>query len=635
MSLFLSNILSSKAQSKAADKIADQIKAAQELSDQRYNETVANVLDLYSPSFSELSNALNTSVDLFNQGRTNTAQLLQQGTQDINNLIAQGGNAQLSALLGIPQQQAQAQVQQDAVQAATQAAPQDGKALLGETTLPPRAETGELGGLRQSTAGEQIDPRLLNASQASTQAGINVAPSPDGLNLGASQVGMGPQQSTLPGTQAQPQPNVNLNPITFDNTGQAISVPQGANIGVRGAEDAIIGGALQGREDLAGSTASGIASLRNNLRDASNELRTGRDFALNQIGAGIDSSRAGFQQGRRDILGASQGALDAGQAGAAAAQAGAGQAVGFLSPYMQTGARVQGNLRALSGTEGQEAFDQALINDPAYRYAVEQQERALSRGSALTGSIGSGNVAAELQRQREGLAQSNVQNQFNRLFNLSEAGRGAASTAGGFTTQAGIASGNILNQAGQNAAGLRSQAGQLAAQQGVNEAGLRQAAGGVGLQSSQGLSQIAQQLGISENQAAQMLGVNLSNIATNTGQQVGGLRNIAGQQAANIIGQTTGAQAQNQAGALSNLANLDQQTLNNIVSAIQNNAQNQTGVRSNLASILANLSTGNTSQQVDLLQNLGGAQASGVTNPVGNTLDQLIGLLAGSGTLGG
>ena len=103
-------------------------------------------------------------------------------------------------------------------------------------------------------------------------------------------------------------------------------------------------------------------------------------------------------------------------------------------------------LLALSGVRGQEAFDSALINDPAYNYALRNSETALSRNAGVTGGIGSGNTKGRFQRNAQDMGAANIDRQLGRFRSITDAGQRAAGTAGGFATQGGIASGQLQAQ---------------------------------------------------------------------------------------------------------------------------------------------------------------------------------------------
>lgn len=370
-----------------------------------------------------------------------------------------------------------------------------------------------------------------------------------------------------------------------------LQAPQG-NYGLSGAEDALTGSALaqqgalrQGAQDAFGIVGGAFDQARGDV--------TG------QLGAGLGALRAGVATGRGDI----SSARDA--------------AIGYLDPYESTGQAALQREAALSGALGPEAqqaaFD-AYTESPGQQFFRDRQEQALLRNAAATGQTGSGNVLTALQEQAQGIAAQNYQQDLENLRSLAGRGQQAATTQGGYQQQAG------------------SQLANLAFQGGAAELGARQQAGST-------LAGLAAQRGLTQGNILQGLGRDLSGVYGQTGANIAGLRSQAGQQIAQQLGLSGQQLAQLQSGLGQNLANIDQQTAANLANLSAQYGQGTSGLRTGLAALLANLATGSGSQQANLATQLGGAQAAGVTNPIGNTISQLLGLgtayLGGGGTFGG
>jgi len=101
--------------------------------------------------------------------------------------------------------------------------------------------------------------------------------------------------------------------------------------------------------------------------------------------------------------------------------------------YVKGGNQAFGLQGDLSGLNGQEAFDQAFIDSPVQAFLREQGDRAVTRNSAAMGGLGGGNVMKELTRFGQGLAGTQLQSQIDNLQGMSDQG-----------LSANIARGNLL-----------------------------------------------------------------------------------------------------------------------------------------------------------------------------------------------
>jgi len=120
------------------------------------------------------------------------------------------------------------------------------------------------------------------------------------------------------------------------------------------------------------------------------------------------------------------------------------------APFREAGVVALGQQQALLGQgtpEEQQAAFAAFAESPGQQFLRDQQERALVRSASAIGGLGGGNVRTALQEQAFGRAQTDFQNQLNRLAALSGAGQAAATTTGQFGAQT---AGNIgqLQQVG-------------------------------------------------------------------------------------------------------------------------------------------------------------------------------------------
>lgn len=433
------------------------------------------------------------------------------------------------------------------------------------------------------------------------------------------------------------------------------NVPQ---TGLIGAEQALQGG-LQGA----------LGAQQQGTNQALNTLLFGNQLAGQQLGQGQQALTAGgqaaqgqLQQGVNTLGAGGQAAQSQIQQGINAlggnfnAQAvnvdpntgqplfqQAAQGVGAFSP---AGLQAQNLQSALSGAQGQAAFDQALINNPQQALLNRRGQEALANQAAASGGLGSGQFQTELQQLGQAQAGQQLQNQIANLAGLSQQGLQAAGQQGQFLSQAGQQQGNLASQNAQlgtnvnlqNAGRQLQAAGQQANLFGQGAGLSQQAAGqqaqlfgqGAGLQQQLGGQQaqlFGQGAGLSAGLAGQGAGfqqqggINQANLLSGTAGQVAQGRTQAGRDIAGQVGASSS--------ALANLANQQGTGLSDILgqgSANQANLLSNFGQLSaqqqqQLMSQLANLSIGQGTQLASGAGQIGQAQAGGLLGSAGAQQD--------------
>ncbi|GEM_PF-4009544 len=322
------------------------------------------------------------------------------------------------------------------------------------------------------------------------------------------------------------------------------------------------------RDDITSSTAEGIAAMRAaqgtatgnlntnyqaGLASAENQANVARQDIMDNTQLGLNAFGAGTDQARTDISGAF------------------GRAEGMFDPFRQAGQNALGMQQALSGSLGQEAFDQAYNESPQMAFLREQGMRANLAGAGATGGLGGGNVQKELQRFGQGLASQGLQQQISNLSQLSGQGLNATGSAASTAMSGGTNLANLASSQGQ--AGLQS-----FSNQGSN------------------LANIASGLGSQQLNTQTSLGNNLANINVAGGQaEMQGLTNAGGNRA--NIASALGGQALGTSTGLGNALFQNNANSADLVSRFNNNL----GI---------NLATGRT--------NAGNNIAAGETNTANN-----------------
>ncbi len=116
-----------------------------------------------------------------------------------------------------------------------------------------------------------------------------------------------------------------------------------------------------------------------------------------------------------------------------------------------------------SAAEQQQAAFARFADSPGQQFLRDQQERSLLRNTAAIGGLGGGNVRTALQTQAFGRAQTDYQNQLNRLAALSGTGQTAATNLGQFGAQTAANIGQL-----QQAGGAARASGILGQQQAIS-----------------------------------------------------------------------------------------------------------------------------------------------------------------------
>lgn len=432
----------------------------------------------------------------------------------------------------------------------------------------------------------------------------------------------------------------------FDPRSGGITQPQtiGAQEGPVSAQPQF--GLAGSEQALMAGQGAGISALEQGQAGALNTLGLGQQLSQQQLGQGRDLLLGGAQAGVGQVqqgLGGALGQLGLGQQalggnfGASAVnvdpntgqplfqQAAAG--VGAFSP---AGLQAQGLQSALSGAQGQEAFNQALINSPVQQFLREQGEQSRINQAAATGGLGGGEVQKELARFGQGLAGTQLQQQIQNLGALSGQGLQAAGQQGQFLSQAGQQQGNLASQNAQ----LGTQANLASAANRLQQAGQQANLFGQGAQAFQRAGETgANILGQATGQAANLfgqgagltgqfagqgagiqsgLGQQAANIFTGTGQNLAQGRTQAGRDLAGQIGQSTSALANLQQQQSSGVSDILGQGGSNIANLLSGAGQLTAQQQTQLAQLLSNLAVGEGSQIAGAQQGIGQAQAGGI-----------------------
>ena len=436
-----------------------------------------------------------------------------------------------------------------------------------------------------------IDPRGAGLIQATPPVDARFqAPGINDANLArqfATDNGLG-QQPVRGGIKPTMLPQVQQQPVAPLSQAQ----PQ-QQFGLSGAEQALRSGAQ-----------AGVGAIGQGQQGALNTLLLGSNLAQNQLQQGVNVLGGDFS-GAASSVDPLTGQPLFQQAA---------QGVGSFSP---AGLQAQGLQAALSGSQGQDAFNQALLNSPVQQFLREQGQQSVINQAAATGGLGGGEVQRELTRFGQGLAGTQLQQQIANLQSLSGQGLQAAGQQGQF-----------LSQAGQQQGSLASQNAQLATQ-----ASLANAANRLGAARSQaGL--FGQGAGITSGLAGQGAGIqfgagqNVANLLSGTGQNIADVRFQTGRDLASQIGQSTSALSQLAAQQGGGLADIIGAGGSNLANLISNAGQLDAAQQTQLAQLLANISTGTGSQLSNIALGQGGANAQAVLQQGANQ-QQLLGNLAG------
>ncbi|TDI80627.1 MAG: hypothetical protein E2O80_06315 [Betaproteobacteria bacterium] len=203
------------------------------------------------------------------------------------------------------------------------------------------------------------------------------------------------------------------------------------------------------------------------------------------------------------------------QAGFQEAQDIFGQTQAQFDPFISGGTSAFQEQAALSGALGPQAQQQAVSNiqvSPGQQFLRDRAQKALQRTAAARGDLGGGRTALGLQEQAIGFGMQDLENQFNRLGQVSQAGQNFLGQ------QAGL--GQNLAQQGL---GVSSNIANALAQQG--QVGSEALTGAAGALSQEQLQQFAALQNQHTQQAQQQAFENQFNL----GQQGIDLQNVGNQ----------------------------------------------------------------------------------------------------------
>jgi hypothetical protein len=129
-------------------------------------------------------------------------------------------------------------------------------------------------------------------------------------------------------------------------------------------------------------------------------------------------------------------AMQSGAAGKAGerSQAALQQSRNDLMPWMTQGGTALGVTGDLSGANGPDAARAAMGNfftSPGYQFRLDEGMRGVDAGAAARGLLRSGSTLKAEQKFAQGLASDEFSNYYNRLFDLSNQGLGAAKAEAG------------------------------------------------------------------------------------------------------------------------------------------------------------------------------------------------------------
>jgi hypothetical protein len=99
-------------------------------------------------------------------------------------------------------------------------------------------------------------------------------------------------------------------------------------------------------------------------------------------------------------------------------------------PYARGGMDAFRQQQALLGLRGEDAMNEAYMENPAQQFARSQMEQALMRNAAATGGLGGSDIQRELADRTAAMTAGNIQNQLSQLGLMSEQGRMARGNIG-------------------------------------------------------------------------------------------------------------------------------------------------------------------------------------------------------------
>lgn len=599
-----------KQQEKQAKAAAAATERAGRLDAAARQKAIGVINETYPSAIATFNDTMRNTLDMFQQAQISSSELLTNSAENVERMISQGGQNALHAMLGLP---APAQNQPVDQQGNTEA---QSRELGGIKPAMPESQASQMpqtfaqtdGTFRMGGQQQMINqPDQVAQDQASPMGTDDFTPpkfrnqDPGSADMqrmrGAQERQQAQQAQQAAPVQAQQAMEGEFIPREAPNLQQQnITMPTGTNAGFMGAEQSVVSAGDQARTDMMAGAEGALSAMGTRFGGARGDIEEGRNFSLGQHQKGINAGQAGTREGVQSV------------------EAGVNRAIGYQQPYMSAGKEALNPYMALTGTRGQQAFDNALINDPAYNLALMESERSLGRNAAVTGGMGSGNTKGRFQQNAQDQAAANVDNQLRRYQNAVNMGQNAANQAGGYSAQGGAITGQMQQQGGRDTSNMMSRMGD------------------VGTMSASQLSELAKTQGLSEAQILQQLGGNLSNIGMDTGRTVGGMRETAGINAANILQGTTGQQVSNEQNLTNNLYGLDQGTVANMGNTMQSAAGTTLQSELNQANSVANMNIGAGASAANTAMGMGQAEMMGITNPWGNMANTVSGAL--SSTMG-
>ena len=310
--------------------------------------------------------------------------------------------------------------------------------MTGAGNVLQNAQAGALGSLAQGAQG--ATGQLQGSQQGALQALSNAMQGASGF------VGSGTQSALNQLAQAGQLGGAAINQGANQALGQL-------NLAGRQGVGAIQGGVGAGLGMLGQAGQQGAQSLTGALNQAQGAFNQAAQQGRADISGSTNQALGQLQSGLGSALGLLSGQgpqAVASRASAVTVDPNTGQplfreAAQGIGQFAGAGLQAQQNQLALSGALGQEAFNNALMNNPATQFLREQGQEAIINQQAALGGLGGGNVMRELSRFNQGLAAQDLDAQFNRLGQLTGQGMQAAGQSGQFLAQAGQQMGNLAS----------------------------------------------------------------------------------------------------------------------------------------------------------------------------------------------
>lgn len=174
----------------------------------------------------------------------------------------------------------------------------------------------------------------------------------------------------------------------------------------------------------------------------------GGNKQANAVKSAQDAANAQYAQTRADMLAAGERAQ--GIYGAAADSGTAG-----IEPWRLVGQSALYHLADASGANGPDGSAKAAAafeTSPGYQWQLDQGLQAVDRSAAARGGLLNGRAVKAATAFGQGLASSEFDKYYNRLFGLSQGGQAAATTQAGIDMTAAAGQANALLGVGQNVA---------------------------------------------------------------------------------------------------------------------------------------------------------------------------------------